>query len=129
MVRRAWAYSGWGLMFEINTAQRCMYIGGLHKQKSVACLRLRMGLAWFRYAGSSEPRNVQGGSPMSLSISMIVGLLAATLLLAQGVATLRQPNVSPADKWLGWLTILIAALGLLAQILLYKGTLVFTPQF
>jgi tetratricopeptide (TPR) repeat protein len=83
---------------------------------------------------------------MSLSISMILGLLAATLLLAQGVATLRQPNlpqpdeaqavgtaqqpkVSTADIWLGWLTILIAALGLLAQLLFYTGVLVLTPRF
>jgi tetratricopeptide (TPR) repeat protein len=71
---------------------------------------------------------------MSLSISMILGLLAATLLLAQGVATLRQPfKLSPqeeqADRWLGWLTILIAALGLLAQIMLYTGALVVTPRF
>ncbi|HJZ45536.1 MAG TPA: hypothetical protein VKE41_00150 [Roseiflexaceae bacterium] len=70
---------------------------------------------------------------MNLSISMVLGLVAATLLLLQGVATLRQPDLSQEDRqrdsWLGWLTILISALGLLAQLMLYSGALVLTPQF
>jgi len=71
----------------------------------------------------------RGGPAMNLSISMLLGLAAATLLLAQGAATLRQLNLTPQDMWLSWLAILIASLGLTAQILLYSGALVITPRF
>src|SRR4051812_42154569 len=64
-----------------------------------------------------------------MSISMVLGLVAAILLFVQGVAVLGHRTRSPQDTRLSWLAILIALLGLITQIMLYADVLVITPQF